>query len=420
MASAVPLISGAHLLEVGLRWPPETFIQRKLSGLAAAGMRVSVGSTMLADRNAPALDGVRVVQMPHWRERPSRQFAGVCVRALRPGGRPLRALQVAGGPNSPPYAIDFKSKLSLIRALSSLGHMRPDIVHFEWESAAVQFLPVGDLLGCPVVMSCRGGDIDIYPQLGSKLRWVGGLPRAFEAAAIVHCVSEVTKSAAVEQGLDPAKAWVITPAVDPSFFTPPAHPRERGEEMRLVSLGWLRWRKGWEYGLEAFGRLAASGVPARLDIVGDDPGADHGEPSERERILSAAEDLGVRDRVRLVGPLAPAAVRDLLQRSDALLHASLAEGIPNIVLESMACELPVVTTDAGGVREAVTDGLEGFVVSRRDCVGLARGLELLWRDPELAAQMGAAGRARVEQSFTLADQQRRWAELYEHVLERVA
>ena len=282
----------------------------------------------------------------------------------------------------------------------------------------MQFLPVGELLGCPIVMSCRGGDIDIYPHLGSE-RWATGVPRAFEAATAVHCVSESTKRAAVAQGLDPAKASVITPAVDPSFFIPPARPRERGPEMRLVSLGWLRWRKGWEYGLETLGRLVANGVPARLDIVGDDPGPDHGEPSERERILCAAEDSGVRDRVRVLGPLPPAGVRDLLQRSDALLHASLAEGIPNVVLESMSCELPVVTTDAGGVREAVSDGVEGFVVSRRDCDGLARGLEAR-RDPSLAARMGAAGRARVERSFTLAEQERGWAELYSRVLEGAA
>jgi len=52
--------------------------------------------------------------------------------------------------------------------------------------------------------------------------------------------------------------------------------------------------------------------------------------------------------------------------------------------------------------------------------GLARGLAELWRDPELAARMGTAGRARVERSFTLAEQERRWAELYEHVLSEAA
>jgi len=420
VASAVPLIAGAHLLEVGVRWPPETFIQRKLRGLAAAGMRVSVGSTMRPEPGAAPVEGVRLVHMPDWRERMSRQLAGVCVQALRPGRSSLRTLTAANGPYAPPFANTFKTKLTLVRALGSLTHTRPDVVHFEWESAAVQFLPAGELLGCPVVMSCRGGDIDIYPHLQSEVRWMRGLPRAFDTAAAVHCVSESTKRAAVAQGLDPAKAWVITPAVDPSFFTPRAEPRVRGDEMRLVMLGWLRWRKGFEYGIEAFGRLVASGVPARLDIVGEDPGPDHAEPSERERILCAAEELGLRERVHILGPLPSAGVRDLLQRADALLHPSLAEGIPNIVLESMACALPVVTTDAGGVREAVTDGVEGFVVERRDVAALARGLAELWRDPELAARMGAAGRARVERSFTLAEQERRWAELYEHVLSEAA
>ena len=420
MAGPVPLIQGAHLLEVGLRWPPETFIQRKLRGLADAGMQVSVGSTTLAGPTPRALDGVRVVHMPHWRERPARQLAGVVGSALRPRTRALSAVRAAGGPLAPPFAAGFKRRLGLVRALSSLGHLRPDIVHFEWESAAVQFLPLSESLACPIVMSCRGGDIEIYPLIASEARWTSELPRAFEVAAAVHCVSEETKRSAVERGLDPDKAWLITPAVDPSFFVPPPWPRVRGEEMRLVSVGWLRWRKGWEYGLEALRRLVADGVPARLDVVGGEPGPDHGEASELPRILWAADELGLRERVQLLGGLSSTDVRELLQRADALLHPSLAEGIPNIVLEAMACGLPVVTTSAGGVREAVGDGVEGFVVAPRDPDGLARALATLWRDPRLAARMGAAGRSRVEASFTLAEQERRWASLYEHVLERAA
>ena len=94
------------------------------------------------------------------------------------------------------------------------------------------------------------------------------------------------------------------------------------------------------------------------------------------------------------------------------LHASLAEGIPNVVLEAMACGVPVVTTDAGGVAEAVTDGVEGFVVPARRPELMAAALERLWREPELAARMGAAGRERVSRSFRADAQIEQFLDLY--------
>jgi glycosyltransferase involved in cell wall biosynthesis len=72
-----------------------------------------------------------------------------------------------------------------------------------------------------------------------------------------------------------------------------------------------------------------------------------------------------------------------------------------VILEAMACELPVVATDCGGVREAVRDGVEGFVLPPRDPDRAAAALERLWREPELRLRMGRAGRARVLSEYTL-------------------
>jgi colanic acid/amylovoran biosynthesis glycosyltransferase len=98
-----------------------------------------------------------------------------------------------------------------------------------------------------------------------------------------------------------------------------------------------------------------------------------------------------------------------------LLHASLAEGIPNVVLEAMACARPVIVTDSGGTREAVRDGVEGFVVPPRDTNGLVGALRKLWGDPELRRRMGSAGRARVEARFTLARQADLFIDFYSRV-----
>jgi glycosyltransferase involved in cell wall biosynthesis len=104
-----------------------------------------------------------------------------------------------------------------------------------------------------------------------------------------------------------------------------------------------------------------------------------------------------------------------LRRADVLLHSSLSEGLPNVVLEAMACALPVVATDVGGTREAVCDGVEGFLVPPRDARAAAAALRALWGDPELRGRMGRAGRARVEADFTIDRATDDWVELYERV-----
>jgi colanic acid/amylovoran biosynthesis glycosyltransferase len=377
---------------------------------------VTVASSLRARAPKPSIPGLELARMPDWEPGPAVQAAGAAREALRllvRRPRRLRAsLAAARGPLAPPALRRGPGRWWLLRTLLSLARLDPDAVHFEWESAATRLLPLADLFDCPITMSCRGADIDIYPYSPLERSWVGQLPLAFDTAAAVHCVSQATRAAAAAQGLPPAKAFVITPAVDPDFFSPGAEEPAGGEILRLVDVGWLRWRKGWEYALEALAKLGAEGVPLRFDILGADPPPDHAEPTERWRIRHTIEDLGLQGVVHLHGPVPQAEVREHLRRADVLLHASLAEGIPNVVLEAMACARPVVVTDSGGTREAVRDGVEGFVLRARDVEGMLGALRTLWRDPDLRRRMGAAGRARVLAQFTLARQEELWADFY--------
>jgi colanic acid/amylovoran biosynthesis glycosyltransferase len=408
-----------HLLEVGLSWPPETFIQHKLRRLHARGARVTVASNLHARAPTPRIPGLELVRMPHWDEGPLTQAAGAVWQAVRLlARRPLQlraALAATKGPLASPGLRRGPGRWWLLRSIFSVARLSPDVLHFEWESAAARFLPLADVFPCPMAMSCRGADIDIYPHSPLERSWIGQLPLAFDTAAAVHCVSDATLAAAVAQGLSRSKASVIRPAVDPDFFRPTEDPRANGPVLRLIDVGWLRWRKGWEYALEAVARLAADGASVRFDILGADPKPDQAEPTERWRIAHTVEDLGLEAVVHVHGAVTPAEVRERLRGADILLHASLAEGIPNVVLEAMACAKPVVVTDSGGTREAVRDGIEGFVVPPRDTDRLVAALTTLCRDPDLRRRMGNAARARVEANFTLARQADLFADFYRRV-----
>lgn len=364
-------MSALRVLEVGLDWPPETFIQLKLRCLAERGLDVRVGAH-LPDGAAPAdVPGLRLERLP----------------TLGQGAD---------------------------RVERHLHNLRPDVLHFEWMTVASAYVPLLERWDGPVVVSCRGSELPAGDTAnGRPARAL--VERVFKRADAVHLVHQAKRDEAARFGLARGKAEVIKTGVDTDVFRPGEAARPPGDELRIVSVGWLRWLKGYEYGLVALSELVREGVPATLEIVGGDPLDHMGEQSERARIVQSAGDLGLEDRVRLRGHIDTSEVVATLQRSDVLLHSSLSEGLPNVVVEAMACGLPVVATDVGGTREAVTDGVEGFVVPPRDPRAAAAALRTLWSEPDLRERMGRAGLRRVQSDFTLDRLADEWMELYERV-----
>jgi colanic acid/amylovoran biosynthesis glycosyltransferase len=169
-----------------------------------------------------------------------------------------------------------------------------------------------------------------------------------------------------------------------------------GQPFRLLTTGRLHWKKGLEYALLAVREL----VDAGHDVVYEILGGGH----EEERLKFAVHDLGLDRNVSFLGRRSSTEVRAALERADVYLLPSLSEGISNAALEAMAMEVPLVTTSAGGMNEAVHDGIEGMVVPSRDPGAMARRIAELLRDGPRRAALGRAARARIESEFSLERQ----------------
>jgi glycosyltransferase involved in cell wall biosynthesis len=405
-----------HVLVVALAWPPESFILTRLERLVARGFRVTVAAHVLPEGRAFRVPGIDVVPVPADASRVWTLLtcAGALVRlAVRSPARARRLLAAVRRPEIAPHTRSFWSDLRRLRRLLRLAGHRPDVVHLEWESAAVAFHPLAEVWRRPIVLGCHGSGVNMHPHLSKLGHVTRGYAAVFARATAIHCVSEATRAAAVRLGAEAAKTRLITPAVDGALFRPVAG--QASSSFRVVSVAELRWGKGFEYALRAIRMLADDGVPVSFTIVGGDPPRITAVRGDGARLAYTADDLGIRDRVSLLGNATPEEVAATLATADAFLHPSLSEGLPNVVLEAMACGLPVVVTDVGGVREAVRDGVEGLLVPPRDPQAAAAALVRLWRDPALRGRLGAAGRARVLAEFNLEQQDARWTELYTEV-----
>jgi glycosyltransferase involved in cell wall biosynthesis len=291
---------------------------------------------------------------------------------------------------------------------AQLAELGPALVHFGYGTLARERMHVGQVHGCKVVVSFRGYDLNYF-----------GLddPHCYDdvwtAADALHLVSEDIWRRAQRRRCPPDKPHlVVTDAVDMSRFTPPERRSEQvgtqDRPLRIVSVGRLHWKKGYEHALSALHALRERGVHFEYRVLGDGP--------HREAILFAADELDLMGPVELLGARDVEEVQEAMRWADVCLHAAVSEGFCVSVIEAQAMGLPIVCSDADGLAENVADGVTGFVVPRREPGALTSRLAELAADPDLRLRLGKAARERAERLFDLPRQLDGLESLYELAL----
>lgn len=198
----------------------------------------------------------------------------------------------------------------------------------------------------------------------------------------------------VRRGARPERVTTILNGIDPHAFRrdPSRRPAVRSAlglapgDTVLGAVGRLEPQKRFDRLLEVFADLRRQRPGLRLVLVG--------EGSLRGEIESTAQRLGVHEDCRFLGHRTD--VPDLHHALDLFVQSSDYEGTPNVVLEAMALETPVVATAAGGTGELIEDGVHGLVIPAGDAERLREAIVRALDDPEATARMAAAARARVE------------------------
>jgi glycosyltransferase involved in cell wall biosynthesis len=188
------------------------------------------------------------------------------------------------------------------------------------------------------------------------------------------------------------KIRITSLGVDPDLFTPVPF-RESFENFEVICVGRLVAAKGQLVLIEAVARLAAEGRNIRLRLVGDGP--------DRSVLEAAVRRLNATSTIIFEGSVNQDRIRDLYRQAHVFALASFAEGIPVVLMEAMAMEIPCVTTWITGVPELIRNGIDGLLVAPSDKEALASSIANLMDDTELRRRLGKAGRLRVIDKYHL-------------------
>lgn len=201
------------------------------------------------------------------------------------------------------------------------------------------------------------------------------LPAARAAAAILAVSTSVERTIRAYAG-DAPRVEVVPVGVDVERFRP--RPEVERVPGQILFVGFVNYVKGVDVLLDAMARLAASGGPGRLLLVG---GSFYRNTRlQEERLREHARTLGLGDRVAFLGRRSPDEVAMLMAASEVVVLPSRAESFGAVLVEALACGTPVVATRCGGPEDIVTDGV-GELVPVGDAEALAAALARVLAEP---------------------------------------
>ena len=294
-----------------------------------------------------------------------------------------------------------------------------DVIHAHWviPSGFVGAV-AGWIANVPLVVHLHGSEVFVLQYS----RWLGYVGRWVYSRAdrLVSCSANLMQRT-LELGLDPAKSEAIPTAVNAKRFSFNAESgrilRKRlglPEEARVIlAPGRLVCRKGFEYLIQAMPIILERHPQAWCIIAGD---GDLGNA-----LCTLAGEVGVRDRMIMLGPVLWNEMVDYYSAGDVLVvpsvvdHAGNVDGLPNVLLEGMACGLSVVATRVAGIPEVIRDGENGLLVEPKDAIALASAISGLLDSDEQRSRLAAAARAAVEQEFSIPKSVERLEEIYRSV-----
>jgi colanic acid/amylovoran biosynthesis glycosyltransferase len=289
-----------------------------------------------------------------------------------------------------------------------LDYRRVAALHAHFGPTGVWALPLRRRLGVPLITTFYGYDISRHPR---RLLWRLLYRVLFRQGDCFLALGPDMRRRLITLGCPPEKVRIHRLGVNVSQirFAVRRAPAEEGH-LRILMVGRLVEKKGFRYGIRAFGHLAKQFPWAKLRIAGGGPRQD-----DLRRLISRE---GLESRVELLGQVTRESVFDEMARAHIFLAPSVTaangdqEGTPTVLLEAQATGLPVIGTLHADIPSTMLDGQSGYLVPERDVDALSKCMIELGEHPARWVTMGQVGRKHIETKFDIQKLGRALDELY--------
>lgn len=300
----------------------------------------------------------------------------------------------------------WKDMLATRAIIQRLREIKPDMVHLHSSKAGIVGRIAAHITGIPAIFTVHGW---AFTEGVSPLRRAISLPLERWIAPWskrMICVSEYDHQLALKYKVGHGEQLVTIhngiPDVEARNRAVYKEWDKKLDPMRCVMVARFSSQKDYATLLHAASQVE---VPLELNLVGQ------GELMDSMRHL--VKELQLDRQAHFLASRSD--IPDILVHNDLFVLTTNYEGFPISILEAMRAGLPVIASDVGGVREAVIDGVTGYLVPRGDIEAVRNRLEKLANDPGLRTRMGKAGRQRFLQHFTAQHMLERTFELYHEV-----
>lgn len=390
-------------------WPrlSQTFIVNEVLALERRGLELAIFSLVRSDEHIvqPQVADVRAPvryledqRRQSWMQRmvlhvasfagAPRRYAQVLLFCLRKPG-----LAAGYGDSSTLQCFSHAVRVATgIEAMRAAGTDATHVhAHFAHDPALVGML-AARLTGLPFSFTAHARDLVQIPAASLAVRAVG-------ATAVVTCCqanADYIDSAVPAESRPPV--LMIHHGVELGRFLPTS--RDPAVLVpTLMSVGRLVEKKGYVDLLHVLAGVKSDGGVFRCQIYGDGP--------QWDQLLALRDSLGLHDEVELMGAWSNERILAALHAADVFVLAPRVtedgdrDGIPNVLVEAMACGLPVVTTTAGGISELVQQDANGLLSAPGDVGAMAKSVTALLTDSGRRARLGAAARSTVERDYDI-------------------
>jgi glycosyltransferase involved in cell wall biosynthesis len=301
------------------------------------------------------------------------------------------------------FSVDMSRQLALkpIRQIRDIIlQNRIDLVHSQGARADFFARIAGKIaesshILCTVAMPVEG--FDVTPLRKRVYRFIDQLSENYVDRFLV--VSNALKqSLTLGRGISSERVVRIYNGIEVNEYQPNLKVNNLRNEWGIAhadplvgAIGRLVWQKGLEHLIQAAAEILAAVPEAWFLVVGKGP--------LRPNLETLARELNISDRIIFTGFRSD--IRELLSAIDILVVPSLLEGFPMITLEAMAMAKPIVATQLPGIKEQISDGVEGILVPPNNSKALGVAVLSILQDKKLASTLGGAARSRVESCFSV-------------------